>query len=367
MHAPKTTSPPAEAALELAGAWFLSSGIQETGGGVARYYHSGHGANARVSAEITGYAVAAFVDLFRRTGDSAYLEAAEKAARFLVDEMWCEHSVTFPFEPVSPGDVAHAYFFDCGIIVRGLLALWRVTRDHVYFDRAKECGLSMAFDFMAEEAMHPVLRLPEKQPIPYEPRWSRRPGCYQLKSALAWRELAAETGQRELASAFQRLLSWSLATHASFLPGDPDEHRVMDRLHAYAYFLEALLFVADDAECAAALRSGIARLSTLLRRIESRFVRADVFAQLIRLRLFAARAGAAPLDEEALDDEAARLLSFQAGGVDRRTRGAFWFGARAGDILPFANPVSTAFALQALELWREHRDGGIKSPVLTLI
>lgn len=366
LHAPKTTKDAIASVLERGGAWFLNSGIQGNTGGLARYYQSDSRSYARVSTEITGYAVSAFIYLFRETGDRAYLLAAEKAAHYLVSDSWCEHSVTFPFEPASNGDPAHAYFFDCGIIVRGLLAIWRVTGDHVYFDRAKECGVSMAFDFMAEEAMHPILRLPEKQPAPYEARWSRRPGCYQLKSALAWRELAIETGQRELASAFERLLAWSLSTHHTFLAGDNGSDTV-DRLHAYAYFLEALLFVAEEPACAAALRSGIARLAAVLRRTERRFARSDVYAQLIRVRLFADRTGAVPLDGHAIEHEAAMLREFLVTSEDCRIDGSFWFGVRDGRTLPFANPVSTAFALQALQLWQEHQDGGIATPLLLLI
>jgi hypothetical protein len=353
--------------LERAGLWFLKSGIQDETGGVARFYQSDSRRNARVSMEITGYAVSTLVYLAKVTGGEQYLEAAERAAQYLVHEAWSEPNATFPFEPVSNSGAGYAYFFDCGIIARGLLAIWRATGDHEYFDRAKECGLSMAFDFMAEEAMHPILRLPEKQPAPYEQRWSRRPGCYQLKSAMAWHELAQATGHRELASAFERLLNYSLSTHSAFLPGDKDEVEVMDRLHAYAYFLEALLPVASAPECAAALRSGIERLAVYLRRIEPVFARCDVYAQLLRLRLFADVAGVQRLDESAADEEAAAIRAFQANGRDPRTTGGFWFGRKRGNLLPYSNPVTTAFAIQSLAIWQEYQDGGVATPPVELI
>lgn len=367
LHASKPSHASADAVLERAGRWFLESGIQDASGAVARYYQSDSRRNAPVSAEITGYAVSALIYLSNTTGDDKFLAGAERAAQYLVHHAWNEHSATFPFEPVSNGDTPYAYFFDCGIIARGLLAMWRATGNREYFERAKECGLSMAFDFMAEEAMHPVLRLPDKQPLPYDARWSRKPGCYQLKSALAWRELAAATGQRELASAFERMLAYSLATHAAFLPGDADGHAVMDRLHAYGYFLEALLAVADRPECAAALESGIHRMAAHLGRIAPEFVRSDVYAQLLRVRLFALRLGVLRLDEDAAQDEAARLREFQAHSSDRRIDGAFWFGSKRDMTLPFANPVSTAFAAQALAMWREHQEGGVETPVIALI
>lgn len=353
--------------LDRAGSWLLESGIQDTSGGVARYYLSDSGRNARVSSEITGYAASALVYLWKTTGHARYLDRAKRAADYLVHHAWSEQSATFPFEPVLKGGPAYAYFFDCGIIARGLLAVWRATGDTALFDRAKECGLSMAFDFMAADAMHPILELPGKQPVAYERQWSRRPGCYQLKSALAWRELADATGQRELASAFERMLAYSLNTHTAFLPGDSDDQKVMDRLHAYSYFLEALLAAPQHPGVAGAFEAGLKQAATLLRRIAPEFARSDVYAQLLRARLFADRLGLCLLDREAAEYEAAQIVEFQAGGDDRTTAGGFYFGRKHGEMMPFVNPVSTVFAAQALALWQEYGNGGLVTPPLALI
>jgi hypothetical protein len=63
------------------------------------------------------------------------------------------------------------------------------------------------------------------------------------------------------------------------------------------------------------------------------------------------------LDENAAAEEASRAASYQSASKDPRLRGGFWFGRRAGEFLPFMNPVSTAFCAQALDLWRQHRAG----------
>ncbi len=355
-------------ALAHAGQWFLHSGIQAESGGVARYYLSDSRRNAPVSTEITGYAVSTFVYLHQRTGENRAMDAARRAAHYLVLTAWDERSATFPFEPIRGGAPAYAYFFDCGIIARGLLSLWRATREAEWLESAKRCALSMAFDFMADEAMHPVLSLPDKQPLAYEPRWSRQPGCYQLKSALAWLDLSCETGERELAAPFHRMLDYSLATHSAFLPGDADHEKVMDRLHAYCYFLEALLSVAGEHRCRAALSDGIERVAAYLRDIDPLFARADVYAQLLRIRLFADRLKVAPLDLSAASEEAGRLETFQAtSGLDSATAGGFWFGRKQGRMMPFVNPVSTAFGLQALAMWQEYRDGGLQTPLIALV
>lgn len=331
----------------------LASGIQEPEGGVARYYRAEESRNLPVSTEITGYAVSALCYLYRQSGDAAYLAAARRAARFLSTQAWDPALGVFPFEWRRNGDgPPPAYFFDCGIIARGLLALYRVTGEAEWLDRAAECGRGMARDFFSGPDIHPILALPSKQPVPYGEGWSRSPGCYQLKSALAWRELAQETGDAALSSHYERALDRALATHASFLPGASDRSKVMDRLHAYSYFLEAILCVADHPECRRALGEGIARTAALLRDIAPQFARSDVYAQLLRVRLFAHYAGAVPLDEPAACEEAEAIPAFQMASSDPRIDGGFSFGRRHGALSPHINPVSTSFCLQALTLWR---------------
>jgi hypothetical protein len=334
--------------LEHAGRWLLSSGIQEPSGGVARYYRSDLGKNAPVSTEITGYAVSAFLFLHSATGEECYLNAGVRAANYLTDVAWDSAGSTFPFEPGSN----RAYFFDIGIIVRGLLAAWRATGNQRFRERARDGALSLAFDFMGDGEFHPVIALPEKQPLDYEPRWSRMPGCYQLKAALAWREISDTCKEEHAARLFESALVSALKTHDSFLPGESDPEKVMDRLHAYCYFLEALLWVADRDSVRSALAPSVAKTAALLREIAPRFERSDVSAQLLRVRLIAHHLGALPLDERSACEEADRAASFQIPEV-----GGFWFGRRGGEITPFVNPVSTSFAMQALALWQDHRAG----------
>lgn len=297
-----------------------------------------------MSTEITGYSLSAFVYLHGRSQDARYLEAAGRAARFL-REAWDPAERVMPFECGAPG---YAYFFDCGIIVRGLLAYWHVARDREALETAIATGESMLRDFAdAAGDFHPILELPSKSAAERDPlRWSRSTGCYQLKSAMAWWDLYEVTGDTGFRAPYEQVLQASLAGYRQFLPGHPERLKVMDRLHAFCYFLEGLLpRVPFDRRCSAALAEGIALAAHHLRAVAPEFARSDVFAQLLRARLYAAQAGAAPLDAAAAAWEAEQLAGFQ------RTDGGYWFGRRDGEWLPFSNPVSTAFAAQALEFY----------------
>ena len=190
--------------ISPAGEWLLHSGIQEPGGGVARYYRADLARNLPVSTEITGYAVSAFVYLHSVTGQPVYLDRALATARFLTRTAWNPHSATLPFELDPP---AFTYFFDCGIVVRGLLAAWRATGDSECLSTAAAIGRAMAADFRAADgSLHPILRLPSKRPAARDPlRWSHSDGCYQLKSAMAWWDLAEATGDETFREPYEHI------------------------------------------------------------------------------------------------------------------------------------------------------------------
>ena len=309
---------------------------------MARYYRVDDG-YLPVSTEITGYAVSFLVYLHSVSADKRYLEAAERGARFLVNA-WDPKRCVMPFE-VDPA--TKSYFFDCGIIVRGLLSAWRATGEEEFRTVAVAVGNSMLRDFASDRGdFHPILALPAKRAEERDvARWSRSAGCYQLKAAMAWWDLFEATGEHCFQKPYERVMEYSLAGFERFLSGF--EHaQTMDRLHAFSYFLEGLLPWANQERCQEALRLGIVLAGSFLRAIAPTFARADVYAQLLRVRLFADWAGAVQSDHATLAEEAESLAQFQ------REDGGWWFGRKNGEMMPFINPVSAAFGAQALDLWK---------------
>ena len=338
------------------GEWFLHSGIQEGNGGFARYFMSDRGRNAPLSCEITGYAISALIELYKQTGETGYRDAALKAAYFLV-VAWDRECSAMPFE-MGPEGSKYSYFFDNGIIVRGLLAAWRESGHADLLATAVMCADSMAQDFFDGSDFSPIIELPAKTRLPCEPsRWSKSPGCYQLKAALAWHELWQVTNRERYLDLYLNMLKRSLESQPSFLPESDRESGIMDRLHPYCYFLEGLLPSAHESQCATALSVGIKRTALYVNEISAQFLRSDVVAQLLRTRLFAADLGVLPLDKGQAHKEASTLRQFQSHDSDPRLQGGIWFGRKEGRILPFMNPVSTAFGHQALEMWDQYRNG----------
>ena len=349
--------------LAKVGRWFLDSGIQNAAGGVARYYDAATGKYRAVSTEITGYTASAHIYLHHATGRAEYLDRAILTAHFLANHAWDEPLQTFPFEHPSPSSEIdhHAYFFDCGIIIRGLLAVWRCTKEDRLLEIALAASRGMVRDFHSGQDYHPVLELPEKRAPGRDDRWSRSSGCYQLKAALAWWEVAEVTGDAKLRAAFEEMLAASLESYNRFLPGASGKQSVMDRLHSFGYFLEGLSAVADRPECRDAYIDGIGMVQHYLHAISPEFVRADVLAQILRARLNAALLGVCDLDVEAATECAISLSAFQMTCNDKRVDGGFIFGRRDGELAMHVNPWVGAFALQALDQWERWQAGAVEA------
>jgi hypothetical protein len=349
-----------------AGHWLLHSGIRRDDGGFARYYDATAAANRAVSTEITGYAASALAWLFRVTGDEEYLDAARETARFLAGA-WDPQLRVFPFEHPSPSSESEhlSYFFDTGIIIRGLLAVWNETHDDCLFDLARTAAQSMLSDFQSHGDYHPILKLPQKSATPRTSQWSRSAGCYQLKAALAWRDIGCVTGDYALQEAWSEIFDSAIGSHASFLPGADCEQKVMDRLHPYCYFLEGLLPELESPEVLHIYEDGLDTISYYLNKISPDFSRSDVYAQLLRARLNAAER--IPVNEHAASGEAAHLEKYQLECADPRLEGGFIFGRRNGSDVMHVNPVSTVFGMQALEMWEDYRSAGSKPPCVRLL
>lgn len=358
---------PKGSSIFRAARWLLRSGIQVPNGGVARYYRADLDKFAPISTEITGYTISTLLYLHAATGENEYFHAALTAAHFLTQSAWDGIALPFELEPTPEGHLT--YFFDCGIVVRGLLSAWQATGDPEFLQTATAVGRAMLADFGGRNGVvHPILRLPEKQPLDHDPyRWSRSPGCYQLKAAMAWLDLFEATGDSTLRAANERVLANSLRTYGAFLPGHPDPQKVVDRLHAFLYFLEGLLPSAREKICAAALCWGIDLVSRQIEATAPIFERCDVYAQLLRLRIYAHQTGAVPLNFAAAQREATIVAGFQATSPDPRIDGGFFFGRREAGWLPYINPVSTAFAVQALLLWEQYPNAGLAAQPHLLI
>ena len=167
-------------------------------------------------------------------------------------------------------------------MVRGLLSVWRATGEQEFLDLAVGLGISW-------HAISPQAAISTRSsPCPPE-----RP-CRATRPLVAIARLlpieirhgmvgsCEATEDTRFIEPYERVLEASLRTCGDFLPGHPERPKVMDRLHAFLYFLEGLLPRARRPVLRRRASGGHRRVAGAAARIAPEFERSDVYAQLLR-------------------------------------------------------------------------------------
>ena len=350
--------------------WLAISGIQDQSGGVSEGFRTDTRDYSLISSTATGYYIAAQL-WSQRFSRGALPATASRAGGFLVERAFDMSSEMFPqrFGDDNDERTRLAYFFDCTVVVRALVQLWDATKNPAFLDCAQRCGLALHSRMpTVDGAFFPIYDLKSDRAYAEAGSWKVEMNVPQLKGALALLELYKATGRGEFEHDAEALRKWCLKRHESSLPGDGDDTRIAERLHAYCLFLEGLLpGVALDAESGRVLQFGLLRVENFLDEFGPELQRSDVIAQLLRLRLYADKLGLMELDYKRADQEAAHLIKFQTQSSDPKTDGAFTLFRRTEKSSPALDLTATVFALQALEMWEQAEEGGLRDPWEVLI
>ena len=352
-----------DSCIHSAWSWLSRSGIQNESGGVARFYSADVQEYRDISTQSTAFLISTFLRLGDHSRDFAPQEAL-RAGGFLLDRAFHRSKELFAHEVYDEGrsPSARAYFFDCSIIIRSLVDLWRATEEAAYLECAERCGFALQ-NLMSrmDGSFFPVYDFSRDQAIDDGETWSTQPEVYQLKASLALQGLTDATGLPEFVAMSETLRRWCLKRHESFVPDFGDSEERMSRLHAYCYFLEGLLQEAgQDTDCSRTLQWGILCVENLVEEIGPAFQRSDVLAQLLRLRFYADTFGVMEIDHAAAESAVAALTEFQQQSSDPRVDGGFAFARRDGEIVRHINPVSTVLAVQALTMWESAEQGAFQ-------
>jgi len=156
-----------ESAAALGFRWLLESGIQDMShhsdyrGGVNAWFDLQSGSYPFIYSEITGYAVCATLYAHQQTNDDAYLEAARKAADWLIRNQ-CEGSEfirTRRNHPLFQTSYfsEYAFTFDQWVIVYGLANLAKVTGEFVYRGSAEALAqYLMKYTLRSDGSFEPI-------------------------------------------------------------------------------------------------------------------------------------------------------------------------------------------------------------------
>lgn len=361
--------------------WLLNSGIQdksvhsETTGGVNAWLDLKNQSYPFVYAEITGYAVNAFLFYYSVTGQSSYLDAAIRAGDWLLNAQYSETGLIKT--RINQRDYQKPYFdswvftFDQWVIIYGLVNLAEVSGKSVYLEHAERVAkLLMKSTVRPDGFFCPIFDVEKNKALTPGDKWSRQSGSFHAKALMPLQKLYEVTSNEEYRNCALKLIRKTISIQQKdgrFITQDSEGST---HLHPHIYSLEGLLsfgLLEGNPECLQSAENGIKWV--LDRQLEEGsiysffvdgkflpYVRADILAQALRVGVILVQHGILKGYEENLRRLREKLLFYQMTAGSEN--GGFLYGQEQdGTIHYHLNAWVTMFAAQALWIYDHFEPG----------
>ena len=363
-----------EGALE----WLVASGaqIQSTDatldGGFISWYDEETGQAAYVYSEITGYMLTLLCSAAKRYRDPALLASAVRAGEWFLRTADPATGGFRCLYPLSPTRFAFkhdlVYTFDCGVILSGLVCLYRATNDQRFLTASNKLADWLTGTMqLPNGGFRPLYNLADGSYPTNDDEWSLCPGSYHTKIAIGLLNLYDVTRDPQLLQAVRASCDHALSFQ------QPDGRFVSfpqqggTNTHPHSYSAEGLWVVGRYLGRADYLdASARAAAWTLSHQSDEGLVprhfqqgqpvyheRVDVLCQALRLGVIHRAEGRLGAEFDAGIAQLRPLIARnQSDSADPRAAGAFYFGRQSdGTQVRHANVWVSSFAIQALMLY----------------
>ena len=210
-------------ALKHSISWLESSGIQNSqnnknflSGSVNAWYDSVKKKYSFVYSEINGYFMTMMVFLYKRTGKKKYLEKGLKAAKWLISRAQ-EKNGGFRCLFLIDKNSSHAhkknqiYSFDNGIIINGLVSLYKETKKPFLIKSAEKCA-NWIINFCIDNnnLVKPVYDIENNKFFESDKEWSTTSGSYHVKISIGLANLYSVIKKKKYIDAAKKICNSSL-------------------------------------------------------------------------------------------------------------------------------------------------------------
>src|SRR5438093_7788331 len=208
-------------AVKRAIAWVRSSGIQNISDDLAvrgsfnAWYEQDKEVYPFVYSEITGYLVTLVCYLWKRLQDERYLTRAQMAGDWLLNTTHEPNGGFRCLYPRNPSRFdfksAQMYAFDNGIVLNGLVNLYRASRQEKYLASAVTAADWLVYSAQKPTgAFYPIYQLDEDRFFESDKEWSMCSGSYHAKIAIGLLNLYDLTHKRKYLDAATRVCDFAL-------------------------------------------------------------------------------------------------------------------------------------------------------------
>ena len=245
--------------------WLLHSGIRITDapdrGAIYGWKNLGGSSSSSshslaypfIYSEITGYAVTFFSWLYSELKTDESIQSAKLSADWIIKNMASSSASLLVAGQaqedgfVGKGDISNqVYAFDNGVIIFGLLSLYKLTNDSILLAAAEKITNSLIQHFFYESSkvISSALLDTNFKPVLYgKGKWSTLPGPYHSKLALAFLELYRITNNNLYSKVAEALCNFAMTFQkpgGRFITNPDAENDTF--LHPHLYACEGLIY-----------------------------------------------------------------------------------------------------------------------------
>lgn len=381
---PSTSINKITADVEKAMKWLIDSGIQNIDpekqdiyGSFNAWYEEDTKQYPFVYSENTGYMLTMMCYLWDRTKKREYLERGKLAGDWLLNVVHESNGGFRCLYPLNPSRFdfkkEQMYAFDNGIILNGLVNLYRSTKEEKYLVAAVTVADWLVYSAQKPSGgFFPVYQLSEGRFFESDKEWSMTSGSYHVKIAIGLLNLYDLSKKKKYLESAVKICDFALSCQNASGRYISYFSRGGTNAHPHCYTAEGLWVAGAYLEREDYLNSSCQGVKWLLDMqskkgyIPRLFLddkpiyneRIDALSQALRLSVIHLSKNRLPQSiKSKMDLLLANILDCHVrSSKDIKADGGFYFGkSSAGDeVMPHVNLWVTAFAIQALQLYTDY-------------
>ena len=373
-----------KSAVDRAVNWLINSGIQNIDpgkkniyGSFNAWYEEDTGIYPFVYSEITGYMLTMMCYLWGRDKKQEYLERAKLTGDWLLNVVHESNGGFRCLYPLNPSRFDfkkdQMYAFDNGIILNGLVNLYRVTRQEKYLVAAVTVADWLVYSAQKPSgAFFPIYQLNEERFFEADKEWSMTSGGYHAKIAIGLLNLYDLSRKKKYLESAVKICDFAFSSQNANGRYISYFSRGGTNAHPHCYTAEGLWVAGSFLQREDYLDSSSRAVGWLLdMQSEEGYIprlflddrpvyneRFDALSQAVRLSVIhMSEKRLLPEVKDKIESMLSHILASQARNAGNpKLDGGFYFGksSAGGKVIPHLNLWVTSFAIQALQAYADY-------------
>lgn len=366
--------------IKQGSSWLLKSGIQNKGkknlGAFSAWYGTKNKKYSYLYSEISGYLITHMCFMYEYTNKKIYLTSAINSADWLIK---CAQDTTGGFKCLFLLDKKikldfkseQIYSFDNGVIINGLVNLYKITKNKKYLNSATKCGNWIVNKAQKKNGeIKPIYDLSKNSFVEDKKKWSWISGSYHTKISIGLLNLYSVNKKKIFLTSSKKIFNTSLKKQIK--SGEFLSTKISTNLHPHCYSAEGLWVGSKFLKNKNYLKAVIKSTKWIFKnqdldglvprlRVGKKYIyseRVDALAQSVRLVLLLLKDN--KIDKNKFDPQIKKVIKiivkYQSQSKRLKEQGGFYWGKTSkGKTSMDLNCWVTSFVIQTLILFKYYQ------------